>query len=473
MRNTILLFILFFPFYNCFSQNPFYPTKNASGVSFGNNVDVYNSDVLVSSSTTPPDLAGKVYLFKLTNDELLQTDVFYPTDALTSDRFGASISIQNDFIAIGSPNHDTNTSINSGAVYVYKRTNNSWDLMQKITANDANSEDHFGSFVKVHNNQLFVSAIDEEADGQNINTNSGAVYIYTLNGNEFEFSNKLISDSPYKFGNKIEAENNTIVISSGDYGKLPTDISYFNIYQWNDISWVLTRFGEVGNLEENVYDFSLSNNQIYFISDHLGGNDSVSIMPIENPDWLYLDGIFEIPKSDQIHTKIEVNGDKMFIGSNFYMLGMTRKFPLLYYQKVDANWIYQKTFYGTGPYQDDYFGSSIASQGNSLIIGAPGEGNVLSYGKAYYMNTTTLMTNEFDRNQSFIYPNPTQNIVFIKNNSINSILKTCIYSITGNLLYTKDQNFEQLSLDKLSKGIYFIKLYYNNGMNETIKIIKK
>ena len=65
------------------------------------------------------------------------------------------------------------------------------------------------------------------------------------------------------------------------------------------------------------------------------------------------------------------------------------------------------------------------------------------------------------------------NIVFIKNNSINSILKTCIYSITGNLLYTKDQNFEQLSLEKLSKGIYFIKLYYNNGINETIKIIKK
>jgi hypothetical protein len=472
MRNTILLFILFFPFYNCFSQNPFYPTEDASGFSFGNNVDVYNSDVLVSSSSMLPDKAGKVYLFKLTNEELLQTDVFYPTDALTSDNFGASISIQNDFIAIGSPNHDANSN-NSGAVYLYKRANNIWELIQKITAIDASAEDHFGSFVKIHNNQLFVSAIDDEENGQNINTNSGAVYIYTLNGNEFEFSNKLISDSPYKFGNKIEAENNTIVISSGDYGKLPTDISYFNIYQWNDINWVLTRFGEVGNLEENVYDFSLSNNQIYFISDHLGGNDSVSIMPIDNPDWLYLDGIFEIPKSDQIHTKIKVNGDKMFIGSNFYILAMESKFPLLYYQKVDTNWIYQKTFYGTGPYQDDYFGSSIACQGNTLIIGAPGEGYILSYGKAYYINTTNLTTSEFVRKQSSIYPNPTQHSVFIKNNSENLIVKIGIQGITGNLLFTEDQDFEQLSLDKLSSGIYFMKLYYNNGNNETHKIIKK
>lgn len=167
----------------------------------------------------------------------------------------------------------------------------------KITANDANSEDHFGSFVKVHNNQLFISAIDEEADGQNVNTDSGAVYIYTLNGNEWGYSNKLVSNSPYKFGNKIEAENNTIVISSGDLGKLLTDISYFNIYKRNDMNWDLTRFGEVGNLEENVYDFSLSNDKIYFISDHLGGNDSVSIMPIENPDWLYLDDILKYQKA--------------------------------------------------------------------------------------------------------------------------------------------------------------------------------
>jgi len=469
MRNTILLFILFFPFYNCFSQNPFYPTENASGVSFGNNVDVYNSDVLVSSSTMPPDLAGKVYLFKLTNDELLQTDVLYPSDALTSDRFGASISIQNDFIAIGSPNHDTNTSINSGAVYVYKRTNNIWQLMQKITAFDGSSEDHFGSFVKIYNNQLFVSAIDEEVNVQGIYTSGGAVYVYDFSDSGLMFSQKIISYTHNKFGNKIEVENNTLAISSGEAGK----INYLTLYRRLPSSWVISNYGEVGNLEENVYDFSLSNNQIFFVSDHFGNNDSVSVMPIDSSDWLYSMDSFEIPKSDQIHTKIEVNGDKMFIGSNFYMLGMTRKFPLLYYQKVDANWIYQKTFYGTGPYQDDYFGSSIACQGNTLIIGAPGEGYILSYGKAYYINTTNLTTSEFVRKQSSIYPNPTQHSVFIKNNSENLIVKIGIQGITGNLLFTEDQDFEQLSLDKLSSGIYFMKLYYNNGNNETHKIIKK
>lgn len=472
MKKKIFLAALLLFFQNSFSQTAFYPSENASGVSFGGVVDVYNSDVLVSSSTMPPDMAGKVYLFKLTNNELLQTDVFYPTDALPSDGFGSSISIQNDLIAIGSPNHDANSE-NSGAVYVYKRTNNSWGLMQKITANDASSEDHFGSFVKVHNNQLFISAIDDEEDGQNVNTNSGAVYVYTLNGNEWEFSDKLVSNSPYKFGNKIEAENNTIVISSGDFGKLPTDISYFNIYKLNDKNWDLTRFGEVGNLEENVYDFSLSNNQIYFISDHLGGNDSVSIMPVENPDWLYLDDIFEIPKSDQKFTRIKVNGNNMFIGSTLYMLGMTRKFPLLYYKKTDTFWTYQKTFYGSGPYQDDYFGSSIACQENTLIIGARGEGSILSYGKAYYINTTTLTTNEFVIKQSFVFPNPTQNIVFIKNNSKNPIEKVEIHGIMGNLLFTKNQDFEQLSLEKLSQGIYYMKLYYNNGLGETFKIVKK
>ncbi|MBK9224637.1 MAG: FG-GAP repeat protein [Flavobacterium sp.] len=95
--------------------------------------------------------------FKLTNDELLQTDVLYPSDALTSDNFGASISIQNDFIAIGSPNHDANSN-NSGAVYLYKRANNIWELIQKITAIESGRS--LWHFVKIH--KTIICSIDDE-----------------------------------------------------------------------------------------------------------------------------------------------------------------------------------------------------------------------------------------------------------------------------------------------------------------------
>lgn len=484
MKKKILLFVLILALQNCFSQTPFYPTNNVSGFNFGSNVDISNTDVLVSSSSAlvpfvPKDVTGKVYLFNITNQGIQQTEVFYPSDALASDAFGASISIQNDFITIGSPLHDVNFT-NSGAVYLYKRVNNVWQFQQKITAFDGSTGDNFGSFVKVYNNQLFVSAGGVKDNIQNIESNTGAVYVYTFNGTEWIFSEKLIPSSPLAapFGKKIEVENNTLVISSGNAGGLhPSNIHYLSVYQLDNSNWILSKSGEVGNLEQNVYDFSLSNNQIFYIYNYIRGSNGVSIMSIDNPDWLFLNSSFDFPKSDQIYTVIKVNDGKMFIGSGIaggYILQIERNFPVLYYKKIGNDWIYQSTLHGTGTFgEDDYFGASIASQGNSIIIGAPQETAILPFGKAYYIDATSLSSVKFEKNLSAVYPNPTLNPVFIKNNSLNSIEKVEVYAITGNLLFSEDQNFEQLSLEKLPQGIYLIKLDFNNGTNETFKIIKK
>lgn len=115
MKKHFTLLVLIFVFQNCFPQyavNAFYPTNNASGAQFGKNLATSNNEILVSSnSMVPMNLTGKVYLFNLAAGGFQQTDVFYPSDALIMDSFGSSISIQNDFIAIGSPLHDANSGI--------------------------------------------------------------------------------------------------------------------------------------------------------------------------------------------------------------------------------------------------------------------------------------------------------------------------------------------------------------------------
>jgi hypothetical protein len=149
---------------------------------------------------------------------------------------------------------------------------------------------------------------------------------------------------------------------------------------------------------------------------------------------------------------------------------MERKFPLLYYKQTAGNWGLSNTFYGTGQAgQDDFFGSVMAASGNKLLIGAPTEGTVFQTGKAYVLDVT-LGTKQFDKSTISVYPNPTNDKLFVKTSG-QSIEKAEVYSVSGKLLLTQE-NPSGLSLQSLATGMYLVKLIFTEGQNQTFKIIK-
>ena len=69
-----------------------------------------------------------------------------------------------------------------------------------------------------------------------------------------------------------------------------------------------------------------------------------------------------------------------------------------------------------------------------------------------------------------LYPNPVTNILTIESKNIK-ISKVEIYSILGEKIKEITSNFVSIATDKLSKGIYIIKIY--SGKSSMIrKIIK-
>lgn len=61
----------------------------------------------------------------------------------------------------------------SGAVYIYKKTENNWNFHQKLVPADLLANDLFGTSVFLNNNNLFVGAIGNSTYA----TNSGKVYV--------------------------------------------------------------------------------------------------------------------------------------------------------------------------------------------------------------------------------------------------------------------------------------------------------
>lgn len=475
MKKNLIFVILIFLSQNCFAQSfqSFYPSSDASGVSFGADVDVFENEVLVSSQTSIfINSPSKVYLFNLTGLGLQQTNVFHPSDVLQDDNFGNSISIHNGFIAIGSPLHDGNLT-NSGAVYVYKKTNGAYLLQQKITAPNFSLNANFGSFVKIFNNQLFISASGTEPSGLDVNTNNGSVYVYSYNGTNWVFSKELTISDSKNFGKKIEIENNKLVISS-DGGYTTGSKFSLHTYNWESSQWIFANSINVGNLERSISDFSLSNNQVFLISTVLNFNNEVLILSQNNGTWDTANpSSVAIASNGRVFFNIKVKEDKMFLGDSFSVLQIQEKSPVLFYEKINSTWVFRTSFYGSGSSgNDDSFGKSLVTDGTTVIIGAPQEGVVLPGGKAYYANVANLGNEIFERKIFSVYPNPTSNHT-INIESETPLDEIQLLTINGQLIQViknpviKNQTY---TLENLPSGFYLLKLISKNH-SVTKKII--
>ncbi len=84
--------------------------------------------------------------------------------------FGHNVAFGGDTIVSGSPRDDDHGS-NSGSVYEYERSLNTWLQQVKLTAIDAESEDFFGRSVAIHGDNLVVGAPTDRI-------NPGSVYVF-------------------------------------------------------------------------------------------------------------------------------------------------------------------------------------------------------------------------------------------------------------------------------------------------------
>jgi len=96
-------------------------------------------------------------------------------DGSPGDRFGESIALGRDWLAVGAPGRDV-AGTDSGAVYLFRRDGGGWAFDSMLTASGALPGDAFGHAVALDGGTLLVGAW--RADGPAEDT--GAAYVFTL-----------------------------------------------------------------------------------------------------------------------------------------------------------------------------------------------------------------------------------------------------------------------------------------------------
>ncbi len=99
-------------------------------------------------------------------------------DGAANDEFGVSVAIDVDVVVVGAHLHDVGANANAGAAYVFTRDSNSgkWGQPLKLTASNGHADDGFGNSVEVDGNTAAVGAYLDDRD--NAARDTGSTYVF-------------------------------------------------------------------------------------------------------------------------------------------------------------------------------------------------------------------------------------------------------------------------------------------------------
>jgi hypothetical protein len=186
--------------------------------------------------------SGAVYVYKRSGANWEQEAYLKAANNGVNDTFGYSIAINGDTIAIGTHHESSNQAIitngvsasnddssyQSGAVYVYKRSGASWAQEAYIKASNSDAGDWFGYSLTIEGDTIVVGAPwessnqssitnDSTASDDDSNSQSGAVYVYTRSGSiwaQESYFKTVNNDAGDWFGYSVAADSSLIVVGA-------------------------------------------------------------------------------------------------------------------------------------------------------------------------------------------------------------------------------------------------------------------
>ena len=189
------------------------PTDGDAEDLFGYSVSISGTTALVGAfgDDNVSTYSGAAYIFTSKNSQWTQQAKLTSTTEI-GNRFGSSVSLSGDTAVIGAHlNNDFGPD--SGSAYIFRRVEKTWTLQSKLLPTSGNDFDYFGIAVSVEGDTAVIGASGNATGGPN----SGAAYVFTRTENQWTQHTKLTppegSDGG-RFGVSVDINENTIAIGA-------------------------------------------------------------------------------------------------------------------------------------------------------------------------------------------------------------------------------------------------------------------
>lgn len=193
------------------------PVDGTEGDRFGWSVSVDNNTVIVGAYADDDNgtSSGSAYVFALQNDGTWTEQAkLLPDDGAYLDYFGRSVSVSGDTVVVGA-HGDDDTEANIGSAYVFVRqVDNSWVQQEKLMADDGAGQDFFGSAVSISGDTIVIGATEDDDNG----SSSGSAYVFTRQADNtwLQQAKLLAGDGAAEdfFGRSVSISGNTAAIGA-------------------------------------------------------------------------------------------------------------------------------------------------------------------------------------------------------------------------------------------------------------------
>ncbi|PYT01840.1 MAG: hypothetical protein DMF63_03110 [Acidobacteria bacterium] len=171
--------------------------SGANGDSFGNSVAIEGNTLVGGALQYTPIVAqpayGAAYVYEFNGASWVSQGRLTASDGASVDRFGYSVAVSNNVVAVGAREDDTTAGgPDAGSAYVFTRTGSVWTEKQKLAQSDPFNGDRMGGSIALSFGNLVVGAPEKALTLPN---GQGAVYYFTsINKTLYDFDGDGLSD---------------------------------------------------------------------------------------------------------------------------------------------------------------------------------------------------------------------------------------------------------------------------------------
>ena len=327
--------------------------------------------------------SGAVYVYSLNGNIWSQQAYIKASNTGLDDRFGISLSLSDDgnTLAIGAGGEDSNatgvnndennnSTIASGAVYIYERNASTWSQQAYIKASNPDIADVFGFTVSLSADgaTLAVGTFRESSNATGINGNqfnnsasgSGAVYVYVSNGGSWSqqaYIKASNTGAPDQFG---------VILSLSDNGNTLAVGAMFENSNSTGINGDENNSSGLGSGAVYVFvrNSSIWSQEAYIKASNTGNGDNFGIS-------LSLSGdasVLAVGAVGEDSNATGINGDQT---NNL----ASASGAVYVFSRSGSNWSQEAYIKASNSEANDEFGTSLSlsSDGSTLAVGAISE----------------------------------------------------------------------------------------------------
>jgi hypothetical protein len=303
---------------------------------FGFSVSLAGDTALVGApldepTTTLSNNHGSAYIFTRSGGVWSLQQKLVAGDALLGDNYGYSVSLEANTALIGAPKANVSSVNDSGAAYVHVRSGTTWTQQKKLSpvpAADASSLDQFGQSVALSGETALIGTFMDDHTLPQAATNGGSAYVFLRSGTTWSQQAKLVAadtGDDNRLGSSVALDGDIAVLGAPD--PILTSPGPGSAY-------VFARSGAIWTQQQKIQA---------------------------------ADGV----TGQRLGSAVAISGNTLLAGAPFQRSEAGEEAGSAYVYVLDASvWgLQQKLTAGDGASRD-VFGLSLAASGSSVLVGA-------------------------------------------------------------------------------------------------------